>query len=61
MFDIHRDDPKVYRFSRGSIGTSLAMKITLPSILSLIVLLLILSHCRDFQHRAKQGALRVPG
>lgn len=61
MFDPHRDDPKVHRLARGANGgTSLVMRIILPSIVSAIVLLLIFSYCRDSQYRARQGAMGFP-
>ena len=44
MFEFQRDDPKVHRLARGASGTSLVMRIILPSIVSIVVLLLIFSH-----------------
>ena len=61
MFEAYPGNPKVYRFAKGATGgTSLVMRIILPSVVSAVVLLLIFSHYRDSQYRARQGAMGIP-
>ena len=56
MHAFHRLEAKVHRPPGASQHTGSTLRIVLPCILSAMVILLLLSHCRDARFRARQGA-----
>ena len=56
MHAFHRLEAKIHRPPGASTHTGSTLRIVLPCILSAIVILLLVSHCRDVRFRARQGA-----